>query len=117
MELKFKMYLAADDGGGVLGEGRLRLLKQIGSEGSLRAAADKLCISYRKAWGDIRVMEQNLDIKLIQRRRGGKGGGASALTERAEKLIEDFELIKTELKTVAQKQFNQRLKKTLKKEI
>ena len=91
MEIKVKIMLADDDGQGFLGGGRYRLLREIAGEGSLQKAAQKLGLSYRKAWGDIRAIEEHLGFAVVDRHRGGSGGGGtSKLTGKAEKLLEIY---------------------------
>ncbi|MFC1783468.1 winged helix-turn-helix domain-containing protein, partial [Planctomycetota bacterium] len=76
MELNVKIWLGDEKEHGFLGEGRYRLLREIGRTGSLAQAAEKLGISYRKAWGDVRAVEEWLGFELIDRQRGGSCGGA-----------------------------------------
>lgn len=113
MELKVKIWLTGDAEHGILGEGRYRLLREIGQEGSLQKAARKLGLSYRKAWGDVRAMEEQLGFKLVERRRGGSWGGASTLTDRTVKLLDAFAVIKTNLDQHARHMFIQELKPLL----
>ncbi|OFX40321.1 MAG: hypothetical protein A2X08_07640 [Bacteroidetes bacterium GWA2_32_17] len=86
--VNYKIWLDSSDGVGILGEGKIELLKQIAQKKSLSAAAKVLNISYRKAWGDIKNAEFILGVKLIVRKRGGKYGGTSTLTDDARKIIE-----------------------------
>ena len=115
MNLRVKIWLAGDDQKGFLGGGRYRLLQQIGQEGSLQKASRKLGISYRKAWGDIREVERRLGFELVHRQRGGSGGGTSALTCWAEKLLDAFGKIESEIENEAKKKFDRHLKKLLEK--
>ena len=64
------------DGQPFLGDGRYRILAAIEHAGSINAAAKHLDISYRKAWSQLQVMEEHAPFPLLQRRLGGKGGGA-----------------------------------------
>lgn len=89
--VNYKIWLNDSNGNGIIGEGKIKLLKQIAQRKSLSAAAIFLNISYRKAWGDIKNAENILGVKLIERRRGGENGGASALTAEAKKIIEAWE--------------------------
>ncbi len=89
--VNYKIWLDNIDGTGILGEGKVELLKQIDKTKSLSAAANILKISYRKAWGDIKNAEQMLGINLIIRKRGGEFGGASELTEDCVKIIEAWD--------------------------
>lgn len=76
----FRLWLAGDDASSPFGLGRWQLLQAIEREGSLRAAAASLEISYRKAWGDLKATEQALGVKLIAAHRGGSAGGDTRLT-------------------------------------
>lgn len=85
--VSYKVWLSSDKGQGVMGDGRWLLLKTIDEAGSLKAAADKLHISYRKAWGDIRKAEKFIGFALIERHRGGSFGGNTILTNEGKKII------------------------------
>jgi len=76
-----KLWIASEDGEGFFGEGKYRLLSYVQSKGSLSAAAKELNMSYRKAWGDIRKAEEGFGVRLIEKTRGGSGGGSATLTE------------------------------------
>lgn len=101
---QYKIWLTSPDGEGIMGNGKLRLLKTIDQLKSIRAAAIHLNISYRKAWGDLRSLEQLLDTKMLNKVRGGATGGNSLLTEDAKKLVKAFD------------QLNKNVEKLLKKE-
>lgn len=89
--VNYKIWLDNSDGNGILGEGKIELLKQIDKTNSLSAAASMLKISYRKAWGDIKNAELMLGIKLIIRKRGGESGGTSVLTNDSKKIIKAWD--------------------------
>ncbi|MFC1496912.1 winged helix-turn-helix domain-containing protein [Verrucomicrobiota bacterium] len=78
---RFKLWLSSDEAKGAFGDGKWRLLKAVNDEGSISAAAKKLGISYRKAWGDIKKAEQSLDVSLVEKHHGGKKGGSALLTK------------------------------------
>ena len=89
IEPGFKLWLTRGEAG-VFGLGKWRLLDAIHREGSLRAAADAMGTSYRKAWGDLRKAEKALGITFLERHRGGSKGGESSLTEEGRKWVEEF---------------------------
>jgi molybdate transport system regulatory protein len=89
--LKYRIWLENTGGDSVLGDGKLELIKCIGELGSLKAAADKIGISYRKAWGNVKEAEENIGFALVEKQRGGQHGGQSFLTEEGRKLIEAYE--------------------------
>ncbi len=91
--LRYKLWLSAVSGEGIIGEGKYKLLRTIEEKGSLRAAADQLGISYRKAWGDIKNSEELLGYSLTEKHRGGKGGGKSVLTAKAKNLLEAYDAL------------------------
>lgn len=90
----YKLWFSTDESRSVFGDGKYRLLQAIKSEGSLRLAAQKLHISYRKAWGDLRKAENGLNMKLIEKIRGGKGGGQTLLTEDGEKILKAYSVFR-----------------------
>ena len=88
--LKFKVWLENTDGEGILGDGKFELINQIDQLGSLKAAADKIGISYRKAWGNVKDAEERLGFLLVEKHRGGQHGGKSVLTPEGKDLIEAY---------------------------
>ncbi len=58
----------------LFGVGRAELLDKIEELGSLRKAAEEMCMSYRAAWGKIKKTEEVLGFKLIEKERGNKIG-------------------------------------------
>ncbi|HPO12007.1 MAG TPA: LysR family transcriptional regulator [Candidatus Hydrogenedentes bacterium] len=102
----FKLWLTAS-GSGVFGQGKWKLLEAIQREGSLRAAADALSISYRKAWGDLKQAEAALGIVFLERHRGGSGGGESCLTEDGQKWMREYARFHAEVVKKVQQAFKQ----------
>ena len=86
----FRLWIYSDTRKGVFGDGKARLLREVGRTGSLRAASGNLRISYRKAWGDIRKAETCVGAKLAVRSRGGTAGGRTVLTPRCVALLEAY---------------------------
>lgn len=89
--LRYKLWLSAVSGEGIIDEGQYQMLRTIEEEGSLKAAAEKLATSYRKAWGDIKKAEELLGYDLTDKHRGGKDGGKSILTAKAKNLLEAYD--------------------------
>ena len=69
----------------VAGPGLAKALKAIQETGSLRAAAERLGMSYRRLWERIRRAEKLLGVRLVERGRKG-----SRLTPEAEKLLQAY---------------------------
>jgi len=105
--LNYKLWLASVTGEGIIEEDRYKLLQMIHVKGSLKAAADEMKISYRKAWGDVKKTEELLGYTLIIRQRGGKSGGQSRLTEKAKKLLEAYEMLHTKMDDAVEKAYEE----------
>jgi molybdate transport system regulatory protein len=106
------LWLSSVTGEGILEEDRYKLLQQIKEKGSLKAAADEMKISYRKAWGDLKKAESLLGYELIARQRGGKSGGQSHLTEKAIKLLEAYDVLHTKMDDAVEKAYEEFKNKT-----
>jgi molybdate transport system regulatory protein len=90
MEPHAKLWVEKD-GKLALSAYRVRLLALIDETGSLSAAAAAMQLSYRRAWGKLREIEENLGVKLVERSVGGAGGGGSRLTPEGRAIVERFE--------------------------
>jgi len=110
--LNYKLWLSSVTGEGIIEEDRYKLLQVIKEEGSLKAAADKMKISYRKAWGDLKKAESLLGYELIIRKRGGKSGGQSHLTEKAVKLLEAYDVLHTRMDDAVEQAYEEFKNKT-----
>ncbi len=94
-----------EDGRPVFGEGRYILLKTIEREGSISKAAKKLNMSFKSAWLHLGRTEENLGIKLLERTRGGPGGGYTELTDRAKYLLNMYEQLNSMVKAFSEEKF------------
>lgn len=90
IKANYKLWLSLKNGDGILGDGKWRLLTTIKETGSIVKASEKLGISYRKAWGDLRKAEELLAISIIDKQRGGADGGRTLLTDDGVKLINAY---------------------------
>ncbi|HEX21566.1 MAG TPA: LysR family transcriptional regulator [Actinobacteria bacterium] len=89
MEAKLRLSIKKD-GEHVYGDGRQALLLAVDKLGSLNKAAASLEMSYRAAWGKIKVSEERLGFKLLESKIGGVGGGGASLTHDARDLITKY---------------------------
>ena len=89
VQVRSKVWLEAH-GRPVLGPGRQELLRAEDVQGSISRAARLLNISYRKAWGQLRAMEVQLGLPLVQKQTGGQGGGGARLTPEARDLLSKY---------------------------
>jgi len=90
-----------------LGDGRYRLLCAVNQIGSINAAARELGISYRKAWSQLQAMEASAPFPLLERRIGGKDGGATLLTAAALELLQGFRQLREQVNVDADNCFAQ----------
>lgn len=90
MEPRSKFWIEKD-GKLALSDYRVRLLRLIDETGSLSEAAVGMQLSYRRAWGKLKEIEQNLGVKLVDTSVGGSGGGGSRLTADGRRLVERYE--------------------------
>ncbi|HKD46112.1 MAG TPA: LysR family transcriptional regulator [Rhizomicrobium sp.] len=75
---------------GNLGPGKARLLELIEETGSIRAAAAKMRLSYRRAWLLLQDLEKVFGGAVLERRTGGKAGGGAALNGRGRDIVKHF---------------------------
>jgi molybdate transport system regulatory protein len=114
LKAKLKLWLSSKDVEGVFGDGKWRLLKAINREGSLRQACERLHISYRKAWGDLKKAQDALDATLVEKHRGGSSGGRTALTEQGKKLVKAYTKFRGDIEKALEKAYQKHLKELLK---
>ncbi len=104
MEIKSKLWIEVD-GKPVFGRGRRFLLEAIDRYGSINRAAKEISISYRKAWGYIKAMEERLGFKLIDRQIGGKNGGGATLTQEAKLFLKKYAELEMGIREMVDERF------------
>ena len=95
----------------VFGEGKARLLQAIEEAKSINKAAEKMGMSFRHAWGYITTIEKRIGFPLLNRKRGGEGGGGSDLTPQAKRLLKEYEKLDKSVKDFTDKKFKKLFKK------
>ncbi|AXR78508.1 TOBE domain-containing protein [Natrarchaeobaculum sulfurireducens] len=98
IEKGYKAELTVDDI--TIDRRDIEMLESIDQHGSLHAAAESLGRSYAHLQRRVVELEAVLGA-LTVRRRGGKGGGGTDLTETAREVLQQFERHQTELEGVA----------------
>lgn len=78
------------------GAARIALLAAIRETGSITGAAKAVGMSYKGAWDAVDAMNNLAGEPLVMRATGGKGGGGTTLTPRAQRLIATFGAIERE---------------------
>ena len=104
LRIRSKIWLEVD-GQSFLGDGRYRLLSAVQRNGSINAAARDLGMSYRKVWAQLQAMEKSAPFPVLERRIGGKGGGASQLTDEILVLMEQFQDLRKQVNKEADRCF------------
>jgi molybdate transport system regulatory protein len=66
--------------GVVLGPGKVALLEHIAELGSISQAGKAMQMSYRTAWALVNDMNDHFIEPLVERSKGGTGGGGASLT-------------------------------------
>jgi len=93
MEIKYKVWIE-NNGKVMFGKGRDDILKAIDEQRSLNAAAKKLEMSYRAAWGRLKASEERIGIKLVNI---GIHDKTMQLTPQARAIIERFEKLEKDV--------------------
>jgi len=88
LKVRFRIWLEKE-GKPIISEGKYRLLKEIEKTGSIKEAAQKLGLSYKRAHSQIRVMEERLGEELVERRRR-KG---AVLTRTGKEILKEYERV------------------------
>jgi len=97
--LNYSIHLNHQEKGELLGSLHFELLEKIHETGSIKESAEKINISYRKAWGIIQKVEDGLGFSLLNRQRGGSLGGKTTLTEDGLKLMYALKELRAEFDT------------------
>lgn len=105
MRPRVKLWVEGKDGRLVLSDYRARLLRLVRETGSLAQAAAAMHLSYRRAWGKIREIEQNLGRPLVQSEIGGAGGGKTYLTSEGLHLLDAYERFALEVGAAVERTF------------
>lgn len=91
MSATIKLNLRLTFPGGVpLSHGKAELMELIRETGSIRQAAARMEMSYRRAWLLVDELNHLFRVPVIETKKGGKSGGGAALTEFGEELLGRF---------------------------
>jgi molybdate transport repressor ModE-like protein len=95
--LKYNVWLETRGEDVVVSAEGLDLLSQVEKVESIVTAARNMKISYRKAWGLLREVEDFLGFKLIEKHRGGASGGRTLLTNEGLALVKAYRDLNSEV--------------------
>lgn len=88
---------------------RLKLLLFLISNGySIRKGCACTGLAYSKAWEMINQLEHNLGYLVVERQRGGKGGGGTSLTAEGGKFLLAYQEFEETIHQITQKEFRER---------
>ncbi len=88
--LSLRLNLARN---GRLGPGKVALLENIASHGSISAAARRMNMSYKRAWDLVEELNTLFGKPLVAAKTGGKQGGGAQLTETGLAVIGRFRAV------------------------
>lgn len=106
IKFNYKIWLSDHTDNGIMGDGKWKILKAIEEHGSLKAATEAMGITYRRTWGDLKKIENDLGITLLEKNRGGKEGGNTQLTAHGKMLVKAFDEFHEKVDTVIEDAFN-----------
>lgn len=106
LKLNYKIWFSDIEGHGIMGDGKWKILKAIDETGSLKGACDKLGITYRHTWNDLKEIEKAFGFPLLETTRGGAEGGSMKLTPNGKKLIEAFDHFHQNVDSLIQQYFH-----------
>ena len=89
MEVQGRIWIK-ENNKNFLGHGKVELLERIAESGSIAKAAREMKMSYKAAWDSIDMMNKISQQPLVLRATGGKGGGATQITEKGREAIKIF---------------------------
>lgn len=71
----------------LFGPGRLQLLDNIASTGSINQAAKNMGMSYKKAWKMVSHMNEQAKSPLVVMQTGGSSGGGAVVTDEGHEIM------------------------------
>ena len=89
---------------GRIGPGKIRLLEQIASCGSISAAGRAMDMSYKRAWDLVDEINRICKRAAVERQTGGKNGGGAMLTPFGESLVTRYRKIERSAESAARKE-------------
>ncbi len=105
MDVKLKIYFIDENGTQFMGIGVYWLLLGIKKHGSIRKAAGEMKLSYVKALSMLNHLEDNLELKILTRKKGGDNREGAVLTPAGEKLLGLYSNFQDRVKAFAEKEF------------
>ena len=89
---------------GRIGPGKIRLLENINSCGSISAAGRAMKMSYKRAWDLVDEINRICRRPAVERQAGGRNGGGAMLTPFGMSLVERYRKIERSAESAARKE-------------
>lgn len=101
-EVELHIYIKKD-GRIILTPAGIKLLSAISETGSLLKASGTMEISYNKAWNMMESLNQSAEKPVVEKVRGGKGGGGMCLTQFGKYILNEYKAIEQQVKNFTHK--------------
>ena len=88
---------------GRIGPGKIRLLENIDTCGSISAAGRAMEMSYKHAWDLVDEVNRICGHLAVERQTGGKNGGGAILTPFGKSLVDRYRMIERDAASAARK--------------
>jgi len=105
MDVRIKVSISKKPDIPIMGPGPLHLLEKIREFKSINQAAKSMGLSYVKALNMMNRLEQNLEHKILIRKRGGNDRGGTELTPFAENYIDEYRRLEDKIRNFAENEF------------
>ncbi|XPV67875.1 MAG: winged helix-turn-helix domain-containing protein [Halarcobacter sp.] len=105
MEAKVKIWIEDDLRNLIFGGGKTEVLEYIDQTGSIKDAAEKVGMNYKKAWNHIKILQENVADDLVLVNKGSNGG--TQLTPKARELIQAYKILQHDINQFAKKRFDE----------
>ena len=92
------------DSEGRIGPGKIQLLENIGSCGSISAAGCAMEMSYKRAWDLVDEINRICRHPAVERQTGGKNGGGAVLTPFGMSLVARYRKIERDAASAVRKE-------------
>ena len=90
MKLRSNQLLVSDDGGIIMGNGRMAILESIEQTGSINQTSKIMKMAYKTVWSKIKSTEKNFGLPVVLANK--KTG--TVLTDEGRKLLKKYKQLK-----------------------
>lgn len=108
--IKTKIWIESDQHELLFGKGKTEILELIEADGSITKAAEKMGLSYKKAWSHIKILQRNVADELVLPQKGAGRTGGTTLTPKARELINNYRQLQHDIEQFANQRFRELFK-------